>query len=215
MDQRDIRHVFAILQKEARNWQDATVGNITKDPFLVLVGALLSHRTQDRTTHRVLQRLVASFTKPEDFLHVSEEDLVHLLYPVGFYREKARRLQQIARILLEEYGGKVPESEEELLRLPGVGRKTANLVLSVAFGKPAICVDTHVHRITNRWGLVATKTPEETERELQKKLPQELWGSINKLLVLLGQNICLPRRPHCSRCPVAPFCKRQGVTDAR
>jgi endonuclease-3 len=96
-----------------------------------------------------------------------------------------------------------------------VGRKTANLVLSVAFGKPAICVDTHVHRITNRWGLVATKTPEETERELQKKLPQELWGSINKLLVLLGQNICLPRRPHCSRCPVAPFCKRQGVTDAR
>lgn len=208
----DVTHVFRILQKEAENWQDETVGNVTRDPFFVLIGGVLSHRTQDKTTRKVLLRLREFIRKPEDLLVFSQEDLAHLIYPVGFYREKAKRLKDIAQVLLERHGGKVPDSEEELLRLPGVGRKTANLVLSLAFGKPAICVDTHVHRITNRLGLVSTKTPEETERELQKVLPQDLWGKVNHLLVLFGQNVCLPRNPRCSTCPIASFCERRGVT---
>ncbi len=211
MDRDTIRHVFAILQKEAKYWQDETVENISKDPFFVLVGGILSHRTQDRTTHRVLESLFLSVKSPEDLFRTPEEELAHLIYPVGFYREKAKRLKKIAQVLLNEYGGKVPDKEEELLKLPGVGRKTANLVLSVAFGKPTICVDTHVHRITNRWGLVNTKTPKETEEALKERLPQELWGKINKILVLFGQNICLPRRPRCHTCPIFSFCKRKGV----
>jgi len=213
VDRDTICHVFAILQKEARHWQDKTVENISKNPFFVLVGGVLSHRTQDRTTHRVLRRLFSSVKSLEDLLRTPEEELAHLIYPVGFYREKARRLKKIAQVLFDEYGGRIPDEEEELLKLPGVGRKTANLVLSVAFGKPAICVDTHVHRITNRWGLVSTRTPEETEKALKEKLPQEIWGKINKILVLFGQNVCLPRRPRCHVCPIFPFCKREGVEE--
>lgn len=212
MERQDIDHVFRILQEEAKKWQDETVGKVSRDPFFVLLGGVLSHRTKDATTHKVLLRLHSVIHRPEDLLALSEEELARLIYPVGFYREKAKRLREIARILLERYGGRVPETEEDLLALPGVGRKTANLVLSLAFGKPAICVDTHVHRITNRLGLVATKTPEETERALQKILPEDLWGKVNKLLVLFGQNVCLPRNPRCTICPIAAFCERRGVT---
>lgn len=215
MTHNTIRHIVAILQKEVDHWQDETVGKITRNPFLILVGGILSHRTQDRTTRKALERLAALIRNPQDLLAISEEELARLIYPVGFYREKAKRLRHVAWVLLEEYGGRVPENEEELLKLPGVGRKTANLVLSLAFGKPAICVDTHVHRITNRWGLVHTKTPEATERALREKLPQDLWGKINKILVLFGQNVCFPRKPRCSVCPVSPFCKQEGVKEAR
>lgn len=215
MEPADIRRIFCILHNEAKKWQDETVGKVTRDPFHVLLGGILSHRTKDTTTHEVLKRLRQVVRKPEDLLAFSQEDLARLIYPVGFYREKAKRLQDVACILLKRHGGKVPETEEELLALPGVGRKTANLVLSLAFGKPAICVDTHVHRITNRWGLVTTKTPEETEGELKKILPQDLWGKINRILVLFGQNVCLPRNPRCSQCPIARYCAQRGVTGAK
>lgn len=209
--ERRIDHIFRILQEEAKKWQDETVGKVSRDPFFVLLGGVLSHRTKDTTTHRVLLRLRQVIRGPKDLLALSEEDLVRLIYPVGFYREKAKRLREIARVLLEHHGGHVPETEEALLALPGVGRKTANLVLSLAFGKPAICVDTHVHRITNRLGLVTTKTPEATEQALKAILPEDLWGKVNKLLVLFGQNVCLPRRPRCGTCPIASFCERRGV----
>lgn len=211
MERQDIDRVFRILQEEAKKWQDETVGKVARDPFFVLLGGILSHRTKDTTTHRVLLRLRPIIRRPEDLLLLSEAELARLIYPVGFYREKAKRLREIARILLERYEGKIPETEEDLLALPGVGRKTANLVLSLAFGKPAICVDTHVHRITNRLGLVATKTPEETERALQEILPKDLWGKVNTLLVLFGQNVCLPRNPRCTTCPIAAFCERRGL----
>lgn len=214
MERADVRRVFRILHNEAKRWQDETVGRVTRDPFFTLLGGILSHRTKDTTTHEVLKRLRTVIHRPEDLLALPEEDLARLIYPVGFYREKAKRIRKIAQILVERYQGRVPETEEALLALPGVGRKTANLVLSLAFGKPAICVDTHVHRITNRWGLVNTRTPEDTEKALRAVIPQDLWKDVNRLLVLFGQNVCLPRNPRCMECPIAEYCARRGVTAA-
>lgn len=211
MNDENLSKAFAILQEIKGQWQDNTINSLGNDPFLVLVSGILSHRTKDQVTKEATQRLLEVAPTPEGILKIPEEELSRIIYPVGFYRRKAKNLRKIAEILLARYQGKVPDDLEELLKLPGVGRKTANLVLTMGFQKPAISVDTHIHRIVNRWGYVETKTPEETEKALREKLPLPYWEIINPLLVLFGQNICLPRRPRCSHCPVEEFCEKRGV----
>jgi endonuclease III len=180
-------------------------------PFAVLVATLLSARTQDTVTVPAAERLLRAAPTPERLAALDEATIARLIYPVGFYRTKARHLRKLAQVLVERYGGRVPDTLEELTRLPGVGRKTANLVLGEAFGKPAICVDTHVHRISNRLGIVRSRTPLETERQLMEKVPPAHWADINVYLVALGQTVCLPRNPRCPECPVRRWCERVGV----
>ena len=179
-----------------------------KDPFLVLISCILSLRTNDKTTYPATMRMLKLGKTPEDFLHVSEEELVQAIYPVGFYKNKARQILDIAKTLVEKYDSKVPESIEEMTKFKGVGRKTANLVMAKGFGKPAICVDVHVHRICNRWGYVKTKEPDETEMALRAKLPKKYWMDFNTLLVTHGQNICKPQRPNCEVCSISKYCKK-------
>ncbi len=178
------------------------------DPFLVLIGCILSLRTNDKTTYPATLRMLELGKTPHDFLSVSQEDLEKAIYPVGFYKNKAKQILDIAKELIEKYDGKVPEDIEELTKFKGVGRKTANLVVAKGFNKPAICVDVHVHRICNRWGYVKTKEPDETEMALRAKLPIKYWMDFNTLLVTHGQNICKPQKPKCTECSVSPYCKK-------
>jgi len=191
------------------------MGDDDQTPFRILISTILSLRTKDTLTAIVAPRLFAVADTPQAMLALDEEQLAQLIYPVGFYRNKAKAILQVCAILLGQFGGHVPNDLDTLLRLPGVGRKTANLVLTAGFGLPGICVDTHVHRITNRWGYVHTKTPEQTEFALRAKLPPEYWIEVNGLLVTLGQNICHPTSPRCSVCPAAAWCARVGVTRNR
>jgi len=184
-----------------------TVKKMTNDPFKILVSTILSARTKDEVTFKAYQRLFSKVKKPRDLANLSLNEVQELIYPVGFYKTKAKYLKKLAGLK------SVPDEIDELVKLPGVGRKTANLVRSVAFGKPGICVDTHVHRITNRWGYVETRTPHQTEMALREKLPAKHWHEVNFLLVLFGQNTCTPTSPWCSKCPVQ--CKRIGVTKSR
>lgn len=184
----------------------------THDPYKVLVATILSARTRDETTARAAKRLFARAGDPAALERLGEEAIAKLIHPVGFFRTKAKHLAQLPGVLRERFGGVIPQSVEELCELPGVGRKTANLVVAVAFGKPAICVDTHVHRIMNIWGYVTTKTPLETEMILRQKLPTQYWLTVNSIVVAFGQGICLPVRPHCDACPVAGWCPQLGVT---
>ena len=211
MNNQNIAQTFAILQENKKQWQDSTLESLEKNPFFILVACILSLRTKDQMTRQVAERLFKIIRSPQQLLSYSEDDIAQLIYPVGFYRRKAKNLVDISKILIHKYHSQVPSTLEQLLELPGVGRKTANLVLTVGFGKPGICVDTHVHRIVNRWGYVKTKTPEQTEMALRDKLPQEFWIPINSLLVLFGQNICLPRRPRCGNCSIENFCDQVGI----
>ena len=214
----DIHAALAALRVATPDWDTPLVDAMAArgtTPFRVLAATILSLRTQDRTTAQVTPRLFALADTPQAMLTLTAEQIEAAIYPVGFYRNKARTLLDLSRILVEEYGGDVPDDLDTLLTLPGVGRKTANLVLTAGFNKPGICVDTHVHRITNRWGYVHTKTPEATEMALREKLPPQYWIEINTLLVALGQNICHPTSPRCSVCPVRPWCDRVGVTRSR
>ena len=183
--------------------------------FKVLIATLLSLRTRDETTAIVAPRLFAIAETPAQMAALDEHHIAELIYPVGFYRNKARDIKAICTILITKYNGNVPTTMDELLALPGVGRKTANLVLAIGHNIPAICVDIHVHRICNRWGYLDTKTPEETEMALRRDLPESAWIAINGLLVTLGQQICHPVSPRCSQCPVADVCARRGVTRQR
>jgi len=213
-----IHRIVEILRKEKENWNVPVVtlmSQTDKDPFKILIATVLSLRTKDEVTAEASKRLFEVADTAEDILKLKEEEIASLIYPVGFYRRKAKNIKEICRILVEKYGGKVPDDLEELLKLPGVGRKTANLVITLGFGKPGICVDTHVHRIMNRIGYVKTKTPEETEFALREKLPKEYWIEINDLLVSLGQHICHPVSPKCSRCPVENYCEKRGVKRSR
>lgn len=187
----------------------------TEDPFKVLISGMLSARTKDEATSKASKRLFSIADTPSKLMKLSEKQIEELIFPVGFYKTKAKRLKQVARIIIERYNGKVPNELEKLLELPGVGRKTTNLVLTLGFDKYAICVDTHVHRIVNRWNYVATKTPLQTELGLRRKLPKKYWRIINTLLVAFGQTICKPISPLCSKCPISNYCPKRGVDKHR
>lgn len=179
-----------------------------KDPYLVLIACILSLRTNDRTTYPATLRMLELAITPQEMMVVNEEKLAEAIYPVGFYKNKAGQIIELSKQIVEKYDGKVPDSIDELCKFRGVGRKTANLVMTLGFGVPAICVDVHVHRIFNRLGYIKTKNPEETEFVLREKLPQEFWIPINTLLVTHGQNVCKPIKPQCDKCPVAEFCDK-------
>ena len=191
------------------------VAKASGDPFQILLSTLLSLRTKDQTTAEASARLFRLATTPRTLLAVPRNRIERAIYPVGFYRTKARHIHDICRDLLTRYDGRVPDTIEELLTLKGVGRKTANLVVTLGFHKPGICVDVHVHRISNRWGYIRTKTPEQSEAVLRRKLPQQYWMIFNDLLVPFGQNLCTPVSPHCSECKLASYCNRVGVTRSR
>lgn len=191
------------------------VGEATGDPFRVLIACVISLRTQDEVTDAAAARLFARAAEPAAMLALSETRIAHLIYPAGFYRVKGRQIRAICKRLLDAFGGRVPDDLDALLTLPGVGRKTANLVLAEGYGLPAICVDTHVHRIVNRWGYVRTRTPEQTEMRLRARLPRPWWIPINRLLVAFGRTVCRPLSPRCSACPVAAACRRVGVSRSR
>lgn len=186
-----------------------------RDPWAVLASTIISLRTKDEVTIIASERLLEKAGSPAELSAMKEAAVAKLIYPAGFYRNKAASLKKIAAILLEKYGGKVPARMEELLALPGVGRKTANLVLSEAFDIAAICVDIHVHRISNRCGWLVSKTPEETEMFLREILPKKYWKRINFILVLYGQKLCRPVSPFCSHCVIGKYCARRGVDRSR
>ncbi len=215
MQDQDIHRIVRILRKEARRWAVPAIGHYTDSPFTTLISCILSLRTQDRTTTEASGRLFSVADTPERILEVQTTRLEELIYPVSFYRVKARTIRKIATELIEKFGGKVPDTLEELLKLPGVGRKTANIVVTLAFNKPGIAVDIHVHRISNRLGYVSTKNPDDTEMALREKLPRRYWIVLNDVLVAYGQNLCKPVSPFCSRCAIADYCERVGVERSR
>lgn len=198
------------LLKEAKQPQSDFVKLMDsfKDPYLVLIACILSLRTNDRTTYPATLRMLELAKTPQEMMGVNVGDLEKAIYPVGFYKNKAGQIIELSKLIVEKYEGKVPDSIDELCKFRGVGRKTANLVMTLGFGEPAICVDVHVHRIFNRLGYIKTKNPEETEFALRETLPIEYWIPINTLLVTHGQNVCKPIKPMCSDCPVAKYCDR-------
>ncbi len=186
-----------------------------RDPFRVLISCIISLRTKDEVTDQASARLFARADTPRNMLKLHANEIGKLIYPAGFYRNKAKQMLEISKALLERYDGRVPDEIDELLTLKGVGRKTANLVVTMAYHKPGICVDTHVHRISNRLGWVKTKTPEKTEFALREILPRRYWIDINDQLVIFGQNICQPASPWCSKCPLERECPKVGVERKR
>ncbi len=191
------------------------VVNNGRDPFRILIGCLLSLRTKDEVTFPATDRLFERARTPREMLRLRQPTIAKLVYPVGFYRRKAAQIHEICRMLLDRFDGRVPDEIDALLELPGVGRKTANLVVTLGFGKPGICVDTHVHRITNRLGWVRTKHPDQTEQALYAVLPRRHWIPINELLVRHGRALCTPISPLCSACPWRADCPRRGVAVSR
>ena len=212
-----IDDIVTILKRENKKYivPIVTIVSMTKSPFMVLISCLLSLRTKDKVTAEASNRLFKLANNPEKMLGLSIKNIEKAIYPVGFYKTKAKRIKEICRVLLDDYEGVVPNEIDELLKLNGVGRKTANLTVTLGYGKLGICVDTHVHRISNRLGLVKTKTPEQTEFALRKKLPQKHWLFYNDLLVTYGQNLCVPISPWCSKCKIFKYCKRVGVKKSR
>jgi len=218
MDDTAIHSIVRTLKREIRKWPIPIVGVVadrSNDPYQVLISCLLSLRTQDKTTAEATERLFRLAKTPSEMVRLSPKAIREAIYPVGFYRTKARTLLSVSRDLIGRFESRVPDDLEELLTLKGVGRKTANLVVTLGFGKPGICVDTHVHRISNRWGYVKTKTPEQTEWALREKLPKRYWIIFNDLLVTFGQNLCKPISPQCSQCPISKHCDRIGVGRSR
>ena len=215
---RTIDKVMITLREAAPSWSAPVVTQmaaLSRDPYQVLIACLLSLRTKDETTGPAARRLFALADTPAKMLTLTSAQIEKAIYPVGFYKTKAQTVLDISRDILDHYGGRVPDEIDDLLKFKGIGRKTANLVVTLGYQKPGICVDTHVHRISNRWGYVETKTPEETEMALRAKLPRRYWIEINDLLVAMGQTICHPTSPKCSLCPIEQYCAKIGVTRSR
>ena len=219
MNTTTLSKVLRILRREVPKWKVPAVGVIadeaTDRPFETLVSTILSLRTKDKVTEEASRKLLSRGSSPAEIAALPIPEIEDLIYPVGFYHTKAKNLRETCRILLERHHGHVPRKMEELLKLPGVGRKTANLVLTIGYDDYGICVDTHVHRISNLWGYVSTRTPEETEFALRKKLPRRHWKTYNDLLVTFGQNLCVPISPWCSRCPLEKHCEKVGLRRSR
>jgi endonuclease-3 len=214
----DIHKILKTLAKETPKWDVPIVtleAETTRDPFRVLISTVLSLRTKDETTAAASRKLFKLADNPSDMLKLSEKQIIDAIYPVGFYKTKAKNIRKICETLIEEHDGRVPDDIDELLKFKGVGRKTANLVVTLGYNKPGICVDTHVHRISNRFGYIKTKTPDETEMVLRKRLPIGYWIDYNSLLVAFGQHLCRPISPKCSECPVEEYCDRVGVGKSR
>jgi endonuclease-3 len=210
--------ILRALKRAVRAWNPTAVAALVQDggdPFRVLVACLISLRTTDTVTGPAADRLFRLADTPEALLRLRAAAIARAIYPAAFYRVKARTLRALCRRLLDEHGGRVPDTIEDLLRLKGVGRKTANLVVTLGYGRPGICVDTHVHRIANRLGWVHTRAPEQTEIALRATLARRHWVSLNDLLVAFGQHCCRPMSPHCSRCPIGAWCPRVGVARHR
>lgn len=218
MHPEEIHRVIELLRTEYPKWRRPSVTTIAetgRSPFKVLVSCIISLRTKDETTSEASARLFTLADTPHAMSNLTLEQIATAIYPAGFYRNKASQILDISRRLVAECNGVVPDSLDALLSFRGVGRKTANLVVTLGFGKPGICVDVHVHRICNRWGYVATKTPDETELALRRILPAPYWLEINDLLVVFGQNLCRPISPHCSTCPLTNYCARISVISSR
>jgi len=218
MNDRDIRKVIHLIEKEVAKWELPIVSSLAEEhsgPFPILISTILSLRTKDEVTAKAAERLLALAGTPEEMLKLSEGKIIKAIYPVGFYRNKAKTILHISRELIDRFHSRVPDTIEQLLTLKGVGRKTANLVVALGYNKEGLCVDTHVHRISNRLGYVRTKTPEETEYALRKKLPSVYWLRYNTLMVAFGRHVCVPISPFCSRCPVFAYCNRVNVVRSR
>jgi endonuclease-3 len=212
-------NIEKLMQVLKERYQDKTSAlmdvSTIKDPFLTLISCLLSLRTKDEVTAKASERLFTLAKTPEEMLNHKKEKIEAAIYPVGFYKRKAEQILEICRVLVERYDSCVPDEIDELLKLKGVGRKTANIVITMGYNKPGVAVDTHVHRISNRLGLVSTKSPNQTEFALRKTLPKRYWIVFNDLLVMHGKTICTPISPKCSICPIIEYCKRIGVTRFR
>lgn len=210
MNDKDIHKIMKELLRVTKSMPMPVVTEIklttNKDAYKILISTMLSLRTKDVATRDASMRLFEKAGNPKEMLKLSEEKIAKLIYPVGFYRVKAKNILEVSKIIIEDYDGKVPDEIDELLKLKGVGRKVANLVVTEAFDKDGICVDTHVHRISNRFGYVSTKKPEQTEFALRKKLPKEYWRVYNDTLVIYGQNLCKPINPMCDKCSVSKYC---------
>ncbi len=213
----NIDNIVTILKRETKKYTIPIVTVISKkkSPFKVLISCLLSLRTKDKVTAEASARLFKLGETPKQLLCLNTKDIEKTIYPVGFYKTKSKRIKEICKTLLDEYKSVVPDEIDELLKLKGVGRKTANLVVTLGHGKLGICVDTHVHRISNRLGLIKTKTPEQTEFSLRKELPRKHWIIYNDLLVAYGQNVCAPISPWCSKCKISVYCKKVNVKSSR
>ncbi|MFC1894764.1 endonuclease III domain-containing protein, partial [Candidatus Dependentiae bacterium] len=214
-----IKKIINVLSQKMYGFEPTLIEKIIssyeKDPFIILICCLLSLRSKDTVTIHVCKELLEKATTPQEILKLSTDELEKITYKIGFYKNKSKVLHKVSRELLNKYCGKVPKNAEDLLNLPGVGRKTANLVLGMAYNISAICVDIHVHRISNRLGVVKTKTPEESEPALQKIVPKKYWIELNNLFVRWGQNICTPTSPKCSKCAIKKFCNRIGIKKSR
>ncbi len=216
MKEFNIGRIITILESQSVLWDVPVVTLIAmqeKDPFKVLMSTIISLRTKDEVTIEASKRLYQILTDPKDIYNITNEQLEKAIYPCGFYKRKTIQIRKICEKLINEFKGVVPKDIDTLLTFEGVGRKTANLVLSEGYGIPAMCVDVHVHRISNRLGYIKTKNPDETEFKLREILPKKHWIRYNSLLVAFGQSICRPVSPHCTKCPVLNYCKRVGVGD--
>jgi endonuclease III len=220
-DEIEFEKIFILLKKELKKYKTPIVSNpqwnkIVKTPFTTLVSCILSLRTKDKVTEKASYRLFKKYSTPQAFLNASEREIQELIYPVGFYKVKARTIIDLSKTLIEKYNGSVPDDFDELLKLKGVGRKTANIVMVYGHKKNGyLPIDTHCHRIPNRLGWVKTKTPEETEDKLKKILPNKYWNDFNDLFVKFGQTICVPISPFCSKCPIELYCKKIFVKQSR